>query len=175
MTANHFYADKTNKPDMTVVPMETSHARQICGWTYEPPYDLYRWPSWGLMEREGIEFGDPLLRRQQYAAVLDGRSELIGFAQFFPLAGVTRLGMGLRPDRCGRGMGAAFARLLAEEASRRKPRHEVDLEVLTWNERAIRAYTKAGFRIADTYKRSTPTGDAEFHCMVYEPPLPAVE
>lgn len=155
---------------LTVVPMEEDHARQICEWQYEAPYDLYRWPSWERMAKEGIEFGDPALREAQYAAILDDRLSLAGFAQFFPMSGVTRLGMGLRPDRCGRGEGPALARLLAEEALRRRPGDEVDLEVLTWNARAIRAYEKAGFVITDTYRRQTPTGEAEFHCMVYEPP-----
>lgn len=152
-----------------LVPMEEDYARQICGWHYEPPYDLYRWPSWEVMKRERIEFGDPDLRAAQYAAVLDNRSELAGFAQFFPMVGATRLGMGLHPDRCGRGEGPRLAKLLAEAAIRRHPQQEVDLEVLTWNTRAIRAYAKAGFMISDTYERPTPQGEAAFHCMVYTP------
>lgn len=149
------------------VPMTRAHAEQLCSWRYEPPFDLYGWPNFHQIEAEGIEFGDPDIRAQQYAAVLNGEDEMIGFAQLFPLLGVTRLGLGLRPDQCGHGLGAAFARATAEEALQRAPGDEIDLEVLTWNERAIRAYVKAGFHITDTYVRNTPTGPAEFHCMVY--------
>ncbi|WP_441912796.1 GNAT family N-acetyltransferase [Paenibacillus sp. MCAF9] len=155
--------------DMTICPLETVHAQQLCGWRYEAPFDVYNWPTWEQMKKDEIEFGDPVLRAAQYIAVLDAQSALIGFAQFFPLTGVTRLGLGLRPDLCGKGLGLAFTRLIVAEAIRRTPQNEIDLEVLTWNTRAMRVYEQAGFHITDTYARSTPTGFAECHCMVYEP------
>lgn len=120
------------------------------------------------MKKDGLEFGDPVLRDKQYAAVLDHDGSLIGFAQFFPLgAEVIRLGLGLRPDLCGQGLGPLFVKAIAEEAIRRSPGCEVDLEVFTWNSRAIRTYEKAGFRIEDTYMRPTPNGPKEVRCMVY--------
>lgn len=153
--------------DMTIHSLEISHAMEICGWRYEPPFDCYNWPAWEQMKKDEIEFGDSVLRASQYAAVLDNRLELIGFAQLFPIAGVTRLGLGLRPDLCGRGLGPAFTKLIVSEAKRRAPHDEIDLEVIAWNTRAIRAYQQAGFQITDTYSRSTPVGFAECHCMVY--------
>ena len=167
-------ADGDALPDafrgMRIVPLTERHAEELCEWRYPPPFDLFNWPAWPDMVEQAIEFGDPRLRESQFAAVVNGRDELIGFAQFFPLRGVTRLGIGMRPDLCGMGAGAAFARLIAEEARRRAPDDEIDLEALTWNTRAIRAYEKAGFVIDDTYWRPTPTGFAEFHCMVCRPP-----
>ena len=93
-----------------------------------------------------------------------------GFAQLFPMEGVTRLGLGMRPDWCGLGMGKRFVQSIVAEARRRRPEDEIDLEVLAWNERAIRTYRNAGFQLTDTYERMTPTGKALFHCMVYMPP-----
>ncbi|QAY67376.1 GNAT family N-acetyltransferase [Paenibacillus protaetiae] len=157
------------EPQLTVVPMDAAHARHVCSWRYESPYNLYGWPAWEQMERDEFEFGSAAIRESQYVSIVTDKQELAGFGQLFPMAGVTRLGMGLRPDFCGQGLGAQLALLLAHEALKRKPDHEVDLEVLTWNERAIRAYTKAGFLITDTYFRPTPEGEAEFHCMVFQP------
>src|SRR4029453_5784408 len=74
---SHFtYTKKTNyyKRDpleMTICQLESSHAEEICSWIYEAPYDIYNWPSWEQMKKDGIEFGDPVLRAAQYAAVLD--------------------------------------------------------------------------------------------------------
>ena len=116
-----------------------------------------------------VEFGDPDIRQRQYISVLDEREALWGFAQLFPMHEVTRIGLGMRPDWCGRGMGKRFMQTIVREARRRRPADEIDLEVMTWNERAIRAYQRAGFHITDTYERLTPTGNALFHCMVYEP------
>ena len=157
---------------MRLVPMTAAHAEAICAWRYPPPYDRFNWPSWEEVTASGLEIGDPWIRETQYAAVLNGRDELVGFVQFFPLLNVTRLGLGLRPDLCGRGGGAVLARLAAEEALRRSPGVEVDLEVLAWNIRAIRAYEKAGFVLDDTYCRQSPSGPEMFHCMVYRPARP---
>ncbi|WJH35833.1 GNAT family N-acetyltransferase [Paenibacillus sp. CC-CFT747] len=151
-----------------LVPMEEEHAREICTWRYDPPYDLYNWKNWEEMQENGEEFADPFIRKEQYRAVLDEHGQLAGFAQFFPMVGVTRLGLGMKPQLCGSGSGTAFVRAIAREAVRLNPGHEIDLEVLVWNERAQRAYEKAGFRRTDAYERLTPTGPADFYCMVYE-------
>lgn len=159
---------KRNSLPMTTCPMEEKHAAQICEWVYDPPYDIYGWPSWKQMKKDEIEFGDPVLRTEQYLSIVDGSAALIGFAQLFPMSGVTRIGLGLRPDLCGQGLGPSFSRFIAEEAKRRQPLNEIDLEVAAWNKRAIRAYEQAGFRITDTYSRLTPAGRTDCHCMVFE-------
>lgn len=158
---------------MTIRPLEPEHAAQLCEWVYEPPYAIYNWPPWEQMQKDGIEFGDPVLRTRQYSAVVNEAHELIGFVQMFPMAGVTRLGLGLRPDLCGRGLGSRLARLAAEEAQRREPGHQIDLEVLSWNRRAIRAYERAGFRTEDIYPVPGPNGPEERHCMVFAPDPPS--
>jgi ribosomal-protein-alanine N-acetyltransferase len=162
-------------PDWRVVPFREEHGPEVCAWRYEPPYDLYNWPAWADMLSRGEEFADPKLRAAQYIAVIDCAGALVGYGQLFPLTGergetILRLGLGMKPELCGQRLGAAFVRLLAAEARRRSPGCEVDLEVPAWNERAIRTYRKAGFVITDTYMRGTPSGQAEFHCMVYKVP-----
>lgn len=157
----------TGKPHWRLVPMTEEHGRQICDWRYDGDYAIYNWKPWEEMEKTGEEFADPEIRAQQYCSAIDADGQLCGFAQLFPMVGVTRLGLGLRPDLCGHGWGSRFVEMIVEAAKRRKPGDEIDLEVLTWNARAIRAYEKAGFVRTDTYVRQTPTGPAEFHCMVY--------
>ncbi|MEW9699284.1 GNAT family N-acetyltransferase [Paenibacillus sp. SI8] len=152
-----------------LVPLTESLGQELCRWNYPQPYDIYNWPAWETMLRDDFEFANLSIRAQQYAAALDEREQLCGYAQFFPIVGVTRLGLGLRPNLCGKGkgLGVYLTELLVQEALRRAPQNEIDLEVLVWNDRAIRTYEKAGFAITDTYERNTPTGIAEFHCMVY--------
>ena len=151
-----------------VVPMEISHAEDICQWDYSPPYNIYGWMPWEQMQALGIEFGDPQLRKQQYVSVVNAQGTLCGFAQLFPMEGVVRLGIGMRPDLCGQGMGKSFVEAIVQSALTRYPEREIDLEVLTWNQRAIRTYRNCGFTITDTYERRTPTGDRPFYCMVYD-------
>ncbi len=157
-----------NSSMFTLTTMEIEHAESVCSWRYPQPYDIYNWQEWLDMKTNSVEFGDPRIRSEQYAAVLNHETQLVGFAQFFPMVGVTRLGFGMRPDQCGAGKGVAFVRAIVEDAKRRNPRNEIDLEVLTWNLRAYKAYEKAGFVHTDTYERPTPTGVQAVHCMVFK-------
>ncbi|WP_338541235.1 GNAT family N-acetyltransferase [Paenibacillus tundrae] len=150
-----------------VKPMEEEHAQQICSWQYDPPYNIYSWLPWEQMKALEVEFGDVQLRKDQYAVIFGENDEICGFAQFFPLVGVTRIGLGMHPERCGHGQGVEFVSAIVQEAIRRNPSNEIDLEVLTWNTRAIRVYEKVGFITQDTYERQTPTGLQPFYCMVY--------
>jgi len=160
---------------LSFLPMSAEFAREVSAWQYPPPYDLYRWPDWEQMVRDRYEFADPDIRSLQYRAVIDrsrgpeAEAHPVGFVQFFPMSNVIRLGMGLRPELCNQGLGSLMARAAAEEAQRLYPGFPVDLEVLAWNERAIRAYRKAGFIAEDDYSRPTPTGPGFFSCMVYAP------
>ena len=160
-------AANTNR--FSVAPLSETLAEELCSWRYEPPFDFYNWSSWKVMLQLGMEFGDPDIRRLQYGAVLDAGGEFVGFAQFFPLLGVTRIGLGMRPDLCGQGLGQLFVQAIVEEALRRSPEDTIDLEVHIWNLRAIRAYEKAGFVVSDTYIRRTADGPVEVHCMTYAP------
>jgi ribosomal-protein-alanine N-acetyltransferase len=150
-----------------IVPLTEEHGKRICTWTYPPPYHIYNWPSWEHMVKEGQEYANSLVREDQYAAVIDGRDELCGYVQFFPIVGVTRLGLGLHPDLLGQGLGSKLVSLIVQEAKKRTPGHVIDLEVFTWNIRAQRSYIKAGFILTDTYVRMTPNGFGAFYCMVY--------
>lgn len=151
----------------TFVPFEERHGQQVCAWRYPAPYDIYNWTPWEQLLERAEEFADEAVRAEQYEAVLDADGRLCGFVQFFPIVGWTRLGFGMRPDLCGQGLGPDFVQAVTARAQERQPENRIDLEVLTFNERAIRAYRKAGFEITDTYVRNTPTGPDEFHCMVY--------
>lgn len=150
-----------------VVPMNIRHCQDICTWVYEPPYDIYQWNAWAQMEEDAEEFADQEIRETQYISVMSEEGLLVGYAQLFPLVGVTRLGLGMRPELCGQGLGAEFVRAIVQEARSRRPDDEIDLEVLAWNERAKRAYEKAGFAETDRYERPTPMGPMEFICMVH--------
>lgn len=160
-----------NKPTLTfhIVPMEEDHGAEICTWRYHSPYDIYSWLPWEQMKALDVEFGNPVIRSEQYVSVVDENNILAGFAQFFPIEGVTRLGIGMKPELCGHGWGKDFVQAIVEEALYRAPDNEIDLEVLTWNTRAIRAYQKAGFMITDLYEKMTPGGISKpFYCMVYQ-------
>lgn len=148
--------------------MTEEDAKAISLWQYPAPYELYRWPLWETMVEQGLEFGDQAIRQAQYMAVHDiYTKQLVGYIQLFPMGQTIRIGMGLRPDCCDRGWGITLTALAVEEANRRQPGAEIDLEVEQWNKRAIRAYEKAGFVITDQYDRRATHGMVSIFCMVW--------
>jgi [ribosomal protein S18]-alanine N-acetyltransferase len=159
--------------ELQVQALTEQHGKDICKWNYPAPYDIYNWPSWGVMVALEQQFADSEIREAQFAAVIrigeeNSDNELIGYGQYFPMRGVTRIGLGIRPDLCDQGLGQDFMKAILVEAMRRQPNQEIDLEVHTWNERAQKTYAKAGFIRTDEYERMTPTGMGRFYCMVYQ-------
>lgn len=154
-------------PVYHVSVMTEEDGKAISQWVYSPPYDLYQFLPWPQMKALAVEFGDPAIRRQQYVSIRDEAGVLCGFAQYFPMLGVTRLGLGMKPDLTGQGNGCSFVQAIVQEAIHRYPDTEIDLEVLVWNKRAIVTYERCGFEITDKYEKRTPSGPAEFYCMVY--------
>jgi [ribosomal protein S18]-alanine N-acetyltransferase len=155
------------QPEWILTPLTEQQGRLICEWRYPVPYDFYNWPSWNHIAAVQYEFADPHIRAQQYWAACDGMGQLSGFAQLFPLEGWTRLGLGLHPELCGQGLGRSFVQAVVHAAKQKAPSNQIDLEVLTWNARAIRTYEAAGFVRTDTYEKRTSDGiTRQFHCMV---------
>jgi RimJ/RimL family protein N-acetyltransferase len=125
-----------------IVELTEAHAREIGEWRYEFPYE---WYDTSADPRRVELFANPV-RRDGLRAVVDDAGELVGFFNFVRDGDEVRLGLGMRPDLTGRGLaqpfisaGLAYAR---EEWAPRRFR----LWVAWWNERALRAYRRAGFR-----------------------------
>jgi ribosomal-protein-alanine N-acetyltransferase len=149
----------------SLMPMNETHAIDIAAWRYPAPFERYNHKPWAEQKAEGRELADPAVRSQQYRSILQ-EGQLYGYVQWFPLAAedgpdIVRLGLGVRPDACGRGCGASFVAFVARETASRHPRRRIDLEVAADNPRAIRAYERAGFQVVDAYDLPCPRqGDA---------------
>ncbi|MEC9488112.1 MAG: GNAT family protein [Halanaerobium sp.] len=141
-------------------------AREICSWRYAHPYDVYDWPSWEDLVAEEEDIVKDEVRKDEFRALFDREDNYCGFVHFDNIGeSHIRIKLGLMPEMTGRGIGGHFLALITEEVKRRLPDGLVDLEVLTWNKRAIKVYERSGFKIVETYERKTPTGKAEFHRM----------
>jgi [ribosomal protein S18]-alanine N-acetyltransferase len=94
--------------------------------------------------------------------------ELCGFLSIQPHSKGIEIGLGLRPDLTGQGLGLEFVQAaLAFTRERHQDAHFV-LNVATFNDRAIRTYERAGFVRMKTFMRTTNGGDWEFAEMVLQ-------
>ena len=127
---------------MRVVELTEEHAREIADWRYEFPYEWYDTAA----DPRRIElFANPA-RRQGLRAVVDDEDDLIGFFNFVREGDEVRVGLGIRPDLTGRGLGAQFIDAGLRYAKEEWAPRGFRLWVAWWNERALRAYRRAGFR-----------------------------
>jgi [ribosomal protein S18]-alanine N-acetyltransferase len=134
-------------------------AEAIAEWHYPEPYSFYDWTADPGDLRELL---DPALRGEAYWAVKDDADELIGYFSFKPKGSTVEIGLGLRPDLTGRGLGASFLAAGLGFARARFSAERFTLAVATFNERAIKVYERAGFSRERTYMHSTNGGEWEF-------------
>ena len=79
--------------------------------------------------------------------------------KFHDLDGEVELGLGMRPDRTGLGLGAAFVEAAMAFARDRWVPRSFGLDVFPWNERAIRSYERAGCSRGEVYVRRFDGGN----------------
>lgn len=141
-------------------PLTQADAEAIAGWHYPEPYSFYDWTA---DEDDLAELLDPAGRGGMYAAVDDPHGELIGFFSFKPKeAGRIEIGLGLRPDHTGRGLGLAFVEAGLDDLRPRLEPRDFSLAVAAFNRRAITVYERAGFSEVRRYSHHTNGADWEF-------------
>jgi [ribosomal protein S18]-alanine N-acetyltransferase len=135
--------------------MLQAHAEEIAAWRYDPPYSFYDADA----DPDDLALLlDPDSRRGRYFAAFGERASLVGFFEFRTEGADVVVGLGLRPDMTGRGLGLGFLEAGLAFARERFEPGRFRLSVATFNERAIRVYERAGFTPVRTYDHETGGG-----------------
>jgi [ribosomal protein S18]-alanine N-acetyltransferase len=132
--------------------MSQADAEAIAAWRYDGDYSFYD-ANADADDLALLLSGE--IRENRYFSAFAERDALVGFFEFKLVGDTVEIGLGLRPDLTGRGLGLAFVeRGMAFARARYAPR-EFRLSVATFNERAIRVYERAGFAGVRTYDHAT--------------------
>jgi len=124
---------------------------ELNAWRYEPPYDFY----------DGED--EPVQNPERFFVVRDDTGKLVGFYYFDEREDAVEIGLGLRPDLTGRGLGLQFFRDGVAFARRTFRQERVVLNVAAFNERAIKVYERAGFHETGRHmRRFERWGEVEF-------------
>jgi ribosomal-protein-alanine N-acetyltransferase len=135
-------------------------AEAVAAWCYPGEYSFYDWTADAA---DLAELLDPTARGDAYAAVDDHEGEVVGYFSYKPTEpGTIVVGLGLRPDQTGRGLGREFVEAGLEHGRARYAPDEFALAVATFNRRAITVYERAGFAPVRTYMHHTNGADWEF-------------
>lgn len=144
--------------------MHREDAYAISEWHYEQPYTFYDFKADEEDLREFLDFDSR--RRSSYYSVFDEEGELSGFFEFTANGDAVSVGLGMRPDLTGKGLGLVFLLTgLSFALEEFRPR-VFTLSVAEFNKRAIKVYEKAGFRTIRHFRNRTNGGNYEFVEMV---------
>jgi [ribosomal protein S18]-alanine N-acetyltransferase len=163
----------------TFVPMNEAYATEIVNtWKYENEYAIYDYineadhmldaEAWGrgifaILNQDGALVGELSIE------FLDEEEEFTPYAAFSNRELINRrelwIGFGMRPDLTGQGRGVAFVTACVRYAVEHYQYcgEYVRLGVAMFNERARKAYAKAGFEVVK-YTVGTINGK-EFECV----------
>ncbi len=153
--------------------MNAEDARIVLAWRYDGIYAAYNMLSDEINDTGGLE--EMLDRRSPYYAVRNEQGELVGFFCVGSSAMVwdsepgiytdnstVTIGLGLRPDMTGKGLGQEFVNACLAFAQQKFTPEYFRLFVYTWNERAISIYERAGFQRMRVFIQSNMYGKNEF-------------
>ena len=143
--------------------MKQEDAHQIASWHYAAPYDFY---DWDRDAEDLAELLDPQSWQESYYSIFNGENELAGFFVFKPDGQTVEVGLGLRPDLTGKGLGQEFLNAGLTFGQEHFSVGTWSLNVATFNKRAIRLYEHAGFTPLNTFMHYTNGGEYEFLWMV---------
>ena len=150
---------------MSIQPMCDASAYAIANWRYPEPYTFYN----SDQDVDDLsELLDPARRRGRYYEALDGQADLVGFYEFKHDQKPLEIGLGLRPDLTGRGLGLEFVTAGMTFARQQFHATTIALAVATFNQRAIKVYEAAGFRPVTIYQHHTNGREYEFMRMTYD-------
>jgi ribosomal-protein-alanine N-acetyltransferase len=143
--------------------MTQEDAEIIASWKYDGDYSFYDITS----DEEDFElFLDSKKRGDHYFAVYDfnnEKEELVGFFSFTEEpSGIRDIGLGMRPDLTGKGVGHSFIEAGLCFATDEYVVKTFTLSVATFNQRAIKVYERVGFQAQATYTQETNGGQYEF-------------
>lgn len=152
---------------MELRPLNEIEAREVCTWRYDGIYSVYNLSDWEVVVQNCWSLADENTRQAYFLSIWQD-DVLIGFGRIEPEGDKVQLGIGLKPECCGRGLGKEAMKHLVEEAQRRYPKQPLGLEVRRFNKRAIHCYESVGFKAQSTYMKETLHGFIAYQFMQWE-------
>lgn len=137
-------------------PLAAKHVSQILTWRYEPPYDIYNMGHGTTDPMVLPEAMDYFLQPQYHfqAVLRQPDAELAAFCSFGmdgQVAGgdytaeAVDIGMGVRPDLTGHGLGGMFAGVAIDYACKTFAPHRLRVTIAAFNHRAQKVWRRHGF------------------------------
>jgi GNAT superfamily N-acetyltransferase len=141
-------------------PLNREQAHAISAWEYEPPYDMYNM----LVAGRAFDAGELTNPDNHYYAITDEHGELLAYCCFGTEgrvpggnyeAAALDVGLGLRPDLTGQGLGRRYLDAIGAFAVRQFKPTVFRVTVAALNARALRLCKQAGFHEIQRFSRES--------------------
>ena len=150
--------------ELVFKPLTQIHALEIANeWKYDNIYSFYDMTA-DVEDYE--EFIDEDLRNQNDHYEAWENDELIGFFCVIQETPSIEIGLGMRPDICGKGKGKQFVMQIINFIEHNYKFDKLIMNVATFNQRAIKVYRSCGFKDSEITKRNTNGGVFDFLTLV---------
>jgi [ribosomal protein S18]-alanine N-acetyltransferase len=136
----------------TFVPLRVRDALAARRWRYPGEYAIYDFSAAELLATALLQ---RVLLATIYFSALDERGELAGIFTLTPSSSSVEIGVAMRPDLTGRGLGLRFMEAGLDFAHQRFHPRRFTLDVAAFNERARTVYERAGFHEVRRFRRAT--------------------
>lgn len=153
-------------PELTIRPVTEVDVRDFATWRHAAPYDIY---NISQPVEEAVEY---FLRPSTGCHVIEADEELAGFITFGSDAQVpggdytmpaTDIGLGIRPDLTGRGLGGGFVAAVVDFAEEAFDTDVVRVTIASKNVRARKVWGGRGFTETQRFQSpETVMGSDEF-------------
>ena len=128
-----------------LLPLSVETVTEISGWEYEAPYEAYSFKG----HQDEYLLDESIWGAEQFCLTCDGI--VLGQVACQFEGDNLWVGWSMAPEFTGRGYGTAFVECCVREIRAVKGHTgRILLRVAAWNQRAIKAYQKAGFRYVET-------------------------
>jgi ribosomal-protein-alanine N-acetyltransferase len=153
--------------DFRIRPMLAADAQAIAAWRYPGEYSFY---DADADADDLAELLDPAEWGHRYFAADEMAGHQLAGLLVVKLTGRSaEIGLGLRPDLTGRGLGESFVSACLRFAAVELGAESYTLAVAAFNHRAITVYERAGFRQVDRFEHVTNGGLHPFVLMARGP------
>ena len=146
------------EPYFWIQPMSQDSAEQIASWHYPAPYDFYDMVA---DEEDLAQLLSESTRENTYFEVIRNGA-LFGFATFYPKKDYLEIGLGMKPDQTGKGLGVNFYQAIEDFARKNFDCQVLQLSVASFNQRALALYQKVGYKKVEAYQQATNGGEYPF-------------
>ena len=134
---------------------------EILTWKYDGEYSFYDNDKTEAKKESIIN----MLKEENRFVIYNDKDELIGNFSFHTDDGHLLLGVQMRPDYTGKGMGREIVQTLLNFGREKLKFNKIELLVAKFNKRAIRVYDKLGFKIIDEFIWNVNEEEKEFLVM----------